>query len=103
MVRDDACWNVNLVLTTRQDERDNKIGTANRDNVRGFLSSLAIYPFSNSYKHNSRYGPWLTGHLAERLGMTVNEAQLLIAQARNEADNPAFRVSFQQSNLGEKY
>lgn len=36
----------------------------------------------------------LTGRLAERLGMTFNEVQLLIAQARNEADNPAFKVSF---------
>lgn len=28
--------------------------------------------------------------------MALNEAQLLIAQARNEADNPAFKVSFWQ-------
>lgn len=28
--------------------------------------------------------------------MAFNEAQLLIAQARNEADNPAFKVSFRQ-------
>ena len=36
-----------------QDERDNRIGTANRDNVRSFLSSLAIYPFSKIYMRKS--------------------------------------------------
>lgn len=29
---------------------------------------------------------------AERLGMAPNDAQLLIAHARNEADHPAFKV-----------
>lgn len=48
---DKACWNVRRVLTMGQDERDNKIGAANRDNVRSFLSSLAIYPFSKIYMH----------------------------------------------------
>ncbi|KFY33764.1 hypothetical protein V494_07345 [Pseudogymnoascus sp. VKM F-4513 (FW-928)] len=31
---------------------------------------------------------------AERLGMAPNDAQLLIAHARNEADNPAFKAYF---------
>ncbi|RDL38861.1 Uncharacterized protein BP5553_03201 [Venustampulla echinocandica] len=58
------------------DQRDNDIGAINRENVQRFLSSLAIYPFT------------------ERLGMAVQDAHLLIAQARLEADNPAFKVLY---------
>ncbi|OBT57341.1 hypothetical protein VE04_02528 [Pseudogymnoascus sp. 24MN13] len=61
------------------DERERRIGTENRDNVQSFLSSLAIYP------------------LTERLGMAPNDAQLLIAHARNEADNPAFKICLHRS------
>ncbi|KAM3067417.1 hypothetical protein ACMFMG_011567 [Clarireedia jacksonii] len=56
--------------------RDHEIGTANRDNVHRFLSSLAVYPF------------------AEKLGMTIQDVQLLIAQARLEADDPALKAYF---------
>ncbi|SPQ23682.1 d8484310-72a4-40f8-8227-25c48514d0b9 [Thermothielavioides terrestris] len=56
------------------DPRDNAIGAANRANVHRMLSSLAVFPFSHA------------------LGMTNADIQLLVAQARAEADNPAFKV-----------
>ncbi|KAI9054724.1 hypothetical protein LZ554_001875 [Drepanopeziza brunnea f. sp. 'monogermtubi'] len=58
------------------DQRDNEIGTANRENVQRMLSSLALYPFT------------------ERLNMPIQDVQLLIAQARLEADDPAFKAYF---------
>ncbi|KAK4126302.1 S-adenosyl-L-methionine-dependent methyltransferase, partial [Parathielavia appendiculata] len=58
------------------DPRENAIGLANRANVQRLLSSLAVYPFSQA------------------LNMTDTDIQLLIAQARNEADNPAFKAYF---------
>ncbi|EPE31336.1 S-adenosyl-L-methionine-dependent methyltransferase [Glarea lozoyensis ATCC 20868] len=57
------------------DERDNAIGAANRENVQRMLSALAIYPFT------------------ERLGMAIQDVQLLVAQAKLEASNPAFKVT----------
>ncbi|KAL3418258.1 UMTA methyltransferase [Phlyctema vagabunda] len=54
--------------------RERNIGIVNRDNVQRLLSSMALYPF------------------VERLGMPLQDAQLLIANARHEADNPAFKV-----------
>lgn len=59
-----------------RDARENEIGLLNRDNVQRFLSSMAIYPFT------------------ERLGMTIQDVQLLVAHARNEADHPAFKAYF---------
>ncbi|KAK3940647.1 S-adenosyl-L-methionine-dependent methyltransferase [Diplogelasinospora grovesii] len=58
------------------DPRDHAIGVANRANVHRLLSSLAIYPFTQA------------------LGMTSADVQLLVAQARSEADNPAFKAYF---------
>ncbi|KAK4193909.1 S-adenosyl-L-methionine-dependent methyltransferase [Podospora australis] len=58
------------------DPRDQAIGAANRANVQRLLSSLAIYPF------------------AQALGMSNTDIQLLVAQARSEADNPAFKAYF---------
>ncbi|KZL66760.1 UMTA methyltransferase, partial [Colletotrichum tofieldiae] len=55
------------------DPRQHQIGVANRENVRRMLSSLAMYP------------------MTEFRGMTSQEFQVLVAQARSEADNPAFR------------
>ncbi|KAL2267536.1 hypothetical protein VTJ83DRAFT_4813 [Remersonia thermophila] len=60
------------------DPRDNAIGAANRVNVQRLLSSLAIYPFAHHLNHS----------------MSYTEIQLLVAQARNEADNPAFKAYF---------
>ncbi|KAL2109216.1 hypothetical protein VUR80DRAFT_2803 [Thermomyces stellatus] len=57
-------------------ERERAIGRANRDNVQRLLSSMAIYPFT------------------EFLGMSISEVQLLVAQARSEASNPAFKAYF---------
>ncbi|KAM0309919.1 hypothetical protein ACHAO8_008600 [Botrytis cinerea] len=54
--------------------RDYDIGTANRENVQQFLGSIAIYPF------------------AERLEMPIQDVQLLVAQARVEADDPLLKV-----------
>lgn len=59
-----------------ESERENEIGRAHRENVRDFLSSLALYPFT------------------EILGMHPQEAQILIARARNEADNHDFEAYF---------
>ncbi|KAL8407951.1 hypothetical protein RB594_006671 [Gaeumannomyces avenae] len=58
------------------DPREYAIGVANRDNVRRLLGSHAMYPFTT------------------RLGMSVTEVQLLVARARHEADNPAFKAYF---------
>ncbi|KAF6837504.1 UMTA methyltransferase [Colletotrichum musicola] len=60
----------------RPDPRQNQIGVANRENVRRLLSSLGQYP------------------MTEFRGMTSQEFQVLVAQARGEADNPAFRAYF---------
>ncbi|RDW79767.1 hypothetical protein BP6252_04405 [Coleophoma cylindrospora] len=57
------------------DPRQRDIGIVNRDNIQKLLSSAALYPF------------------VERLGMPVQDAHLLIANARREADNPAFKAS----------
>ncbi|KAK0718240.1 S-adenosyl-L-methionine-dependent methyltransferase [Lasiosphaeria miniovina] len=56
------------------DPQSNALGEANRPNVHRLLSSLAVYPFT------------------QRLGMTIADVQLLVAQARSEADNPSFKV-----------
>ncbi|TEY59596.1 hypothetical protein BOTCAL_0191g00140 [Botryotinia calthae] len=58
------------------DARDYDIGTANRENVQQFLGSIAIYPF------------------AERLEMPIQDVQLLVAQARVEADDPLLKAYF---------
>lgn len=58
------------------EERNNEIGVVHRENVQRMLSSLATYPFT------------------ERLGMTITDVHLLVAQARMEADNPAFKAYF---------
>ncbi|EQB43601.1 hypothetical protein CGLO_17728 [Colletotrichum gloeosporioides Cg-14] len=58
------------------DPRQHQIGLANRENVRRFLSSLGHYP------------------MTEFRGMTSQEFQVLVAQARSEADNPEFRAYF---------
>ncbi|KAK2022843.1 UMTA methyltransferase [Colletotrichum zoysiae] len=58
------------------DPRQHRIGVVNRENVRRMLASLAMYP------------------MTEFRGMTSQEFQVLVAQARSEADNPAFRAYF---------
>lgn len=58
------------------DPREKEIGTANRENTFHLLSSLAVYP------------------LTERLGMSITDVQLLVAQARREAQDPAFKAYF---------
>ncbi|RFU28282.1 hypothetical protein B7463_g8067, partial [Scytalidium lignicola] len=58
------------------ERRDHDIGLANRENVQRLLASQAIFP------------------LTEKYGMSIQDVQLLIAQARVEADNPAFKVAF---------
>jgi len=56
------------------DPREYGIGMANRENVQQWLSALAIYP------------------MTERLGMSFEDVQLLVAHARNEASHPSFKV-----------
>ncbi|KAK4238403.1 S-adenosyl-L-methionine-dependent methyltransferase [Achaetomium macrosporum] len=58
------------------DPRDHAIGTANRANVHRLLSSLAVFPFAHA------------------LNMSNTDIQLLVAQARSEADNPAFKAVY---------
>jgi hypothetical protein len=60
----------------RLDAREKEVGIANRENMSHLLSSLAIYPFT------------------ERLGMSITEVQVLLAQARREAQNPSFKAYF---------
>ncbi|KAK1779095.1 S-adenosyl-L-methionine-dependent methyltransferase [Copromyces sp. CBS 386.78] len=59
------------------DPRDHTIGEASRTIVHRMLSSLCAYPFT------------------QVLGMSQTDVQLLVAQARSEADNPAFKVANQ--------
>ncbi|CAM1511602.1 Fc.00g091150.m01.CDS01 [Cosmosporella sp. VM-42] len=56
------------------DPREHDIGWANTSNISDLLYALALYPFC---------------HLQ---GMAFNDFQLLVAQARSEASNPAFKV-----------
>ncbi|KAG9235803.1 UMTA methyltransferase [Amylocarpus encephaloides] len=58
------------------DQRENAIGAANRENIQRMLFALAVYPFT------------------ERLGITIQDVQLLVAQARVEADNPSLKAYF---------
>ncbi len=58
------------------DPRDREIGEMNRENVRRLLSSLALYPFT------------------QRMGMTLEAFQALIAQARTEAADPSLKAYF---------
>ncbi|KAH6702531.1 hypothetical protein VD0002_g7035 [Verticillium dahliae] len=53
-----------------------EIGVANRENVRSLLSSMAAYPMTVFQ------------------GMASADFELLVAQARNEADNPRFKAYF---------
>ncbi|KAL2200433.1 S-adenosyl-L-methionine-dependent methyltransferase, partial [Corynascus similis CBS 632.67] len=55
------------------DAREHAIGTANQVNIHRLMSSLSVFPFSHA------------------LNMTNTDIQLLIAQARSEASNPAFK------------
>ncbi|KAF5673783.1 methyltransferase [Fusarium heterosporum] len=54
--------------------REYEMGWSNSDNVSQLLYSLALYPFT------------------QFLGMSLTDFQLLVAQARSEASNPAFKV-----------
>ncbi len=58
------------------DPRDREIGEMNLENVRRLLSSLALYPFT------------------QRLGMTLEAFQALIAQARTEAADSSLKAYF---------
>lgn len=58
------------------DPAQRQIGIANRANVRSFLSSLARYP------------------MMEFLDMSRANFELLVAQARSEADDPALKAYF---------
>lgn len=53
-----------------------EIGALNRENVHRLLSATAIYPFT------------------QRLGMSRDEFEVLVARARQEADNPSLKAYF---------
>ncbi|KAL9633119.1 MAG: hypothetical protein Q9164_004887 [Protoblastenia rupestris] len=63
-------------LKTASDPRQNRIGIANRGNVRAILNSLAIAPF------------------IRRLGMSANAVDNLVERASDDADNPALKAYF---------
>ncbi|KAL7788734.1 S-adenosyl-L-methionine-dependent methyltransferase [Trichoderma ceciliae] len=56
------------------DPRDHEIGALNVSNVSQLLYSTGLYPFTHTR------------------GMSLEDFQLLVAQARNEASNPSYRV-----------
>ncbi|KAL2159869.1 hypothetical protein VTH06DRAFT_2002 [Thermothelomyces fergusii] len=58
------------------DPRENAIGAESQANIHRLMSSLSVYP------------------LAHALNMTDADVQLLIAQARSEANDPAFKAYF---------
>ncbi|KAH7375861.1 S-adenosyl-L-methionine-dependent methyltransferase [Plectosphaerella cucumerina] len=55
------------------DARQQEIGRLNRDQVRSMLSSVALYPMTMFQ------------------GMAVRDFEIMVAQARNEADNPGYK------------
>ncbi|KAH8753397.1 UMTA methyltransferase [Hyaloscypha finlandica] len=71
-----CAWSSGKNMFKILDAREYEIGAANRENVQRMLYSFAIFPFT------------------ERLGMSRPEAQVLIDQARAEADNPAYKAYF---------
>ena len=58
------------------DPRQRQIGTANRDNIRRALNSLALFP------------------LTKRLGMSIDEVNNLVERASVDAVNPALKAYF---------
>ncbi len=52
------------------------IGNANKDNVQQALRTLAVFPFTR------------------RLGMTMEEVDLLVDRARADAANPSLKAYF---------
>ncbi len=79
-------------LMGRTDAREHDIGAANRENVRRLLSSLAIYPFTENLGWVRRGPVAPRRRLTAGDSMTIADLQVLVAQARAEADNPAFKV-----------
>lgn len=81
------------------DPREYNIGTANRENVQQFLGSMALYPFTerlgqvplSHYNHFNLTYP----------RMPIQDVQLLVAQARGEADDPSLKVKATSKHLGE--
>lgn len=65
-----------LVYLLELDPRMRQIGALNRDNVHRFLSSMALYP------------------LTQRLHMSEQEFEDLIARARQEADDHSLKAYF---------
>ncbi|KAH6687974.1 UMTA methyltransferase [Plectosphaerella plurivora] len=58
------------------DPRQQEVGRQNREQVRSMLSSVALYPMTVFQ------------------GMAVRDFEIMVAQARNEADNPAYKAYF---------
>jgi hypothetical protein len=80
-------------------ERQRNVGAANRGNVQRLLSSLAVYPFTQFLRWVSRPGDY-RGADREHLSMSLDDVHLLVAQARREADDPAFKVNSPHRNPG---
>lgn len=84
------------------DARDRAIGAANQENVHRLLASLAMYPLTQllgcvtrAVSCPKRVLVGLTDQKKKknrRPRMSLADVQLLVAQARREADNPALKV-----------
>lgn len=77
------------------DPREHAIGTANQVNVHRLMSSLSVFPFSHALQYVTRRALARSGWMLILMvngSMTNTDIQLLIAQARSEASNPAFKV-----------
>jgi hypothetical protein len=83
-----------LTRLTIADQREYDIGVANQENVRMLLSSVALYPFT----HYLRYIPFrgvpskYKSKADYSVSMSITEFHVLVAKARVEAANPAFKV-----------
>ncbi len=58
------------------DSRQQLIGNANKENIQQALRTLAIFPFTR------------------RLGMTMEEADILVGRARTDAANTSLKAYF---------
>ncbi|KAL8938389.1 MAG: hypothetical protein Q9211_003219 [Gyalolechia sp. 1 TL-2023] len=64
------------------DDKQRRIGEANKENIRQLLSTLAIFPFTR------------------RLGMSINAVNDLVDRAREDAANPGLKPYFPLTSQG---
>lgn len=75
------------------DQREYEVGVANRDNVQRMLASVALYPLTEILRYAcQKSASDIRTLLTIFCRMPIQEVQVLIAQARLEADDPQFKV-----------